>query len=401
MAGFDFTQLKTKYQEFQDVTIRVFVGGENGSIGENKMDLGVNDVTIENTCGYEASVANFAITGAFSSLTGSFDFEDVKKYILLGSTVVIFLGYAGNIREVFRGFISSVNFEKYGGEVGKIRVTALDIKGIMMSGSYSRQLKANCYSEAVKEILKRSNYESIISSSMSSGSDTDYDHIITDLKVADTPDAAGASGGAAGAGDSGNVTDKTIEMVAESDYEFVVKAAKKFNFEFFSVGGTVYFRPAKEDTEELIELGPNNYIRDFNVEYNISGLVSSVEVRGTDVGKAELISQKKKLSNKISNGSKAKSLISGIEKVYIDPTIHSKEEAGYRAAYLAEDISYRLGTMQLEMVGLPELTPGKFMLLNGIGYRVKFYITSVVHILNGEDGYRCKVIGKASSVEEV
>ena len=53
-------------------------------------------------------------------------------------------------------------------------------------------------------------------------------------------------GGVAVPGVPGTATDKTVEMVAESDYEFVVKAAKKYNYEFFVSGGNVYFRKAKE-----------------------------------------------------------------------------------------------------------------------------------------------------------
>ena len=54
-------------------------------------------------------------------------------------------------------------------------------------------------------------------------------------------------------------------MVAESDYEFVVKAAKKHNFEFFTECGQVYFRKAKSDTSILMEIGPATGMHSFDV----------------------------------------------------------------------------------------------------------------------------------------
>lgn len=120
-----------------------------------------------------------------------------------------------------------------------------------------------------------------------------------------------------------------------------------------------------------------------------------------DVGKSKMISASKKTQNKLSQGNKAKPLISKSQKVYIDPTISSKEEAGYRAEYLMEDISYRLGSLEAEFIGIPELTPGRFLKIRGLGTGASntFYLTRVRHILDGEKGYTAKVEGKAASME--
>ncbi len=189
-------------------------------------------------------------------------------------------------------------------------------------------------------------------------------------------------------------------MVCESDYEFVVKAAKKYNYEFFSIGGTVYFRKAKNNTELLIEAAPGDGLQSYEIGYDFTGLVQQVEVRGMDVGKSKLISASRKLNNKLSQGNKAAPLIKNSQKVYIDPTVTSREEADYRAGYLAEDISYRLGTMEAQFVGLPELTPGRFMKIKGLGTAVSntFYLVTVRHIMD-ERGYITKVTGKAASME--
>ena len=119
----------------------------------------------------------------------------------------------------------------------------MDIKGVMMASSYAQQISAASYSAAVEQIFARSVYSSLMKD--------------MSLQVTATPDAGGATGGLTGGlsgSAAGSSSPSTIEMVSESDYEFVVKAAKRFNYEFFADKQTVYFRPAKADTAPQAEL---------------------------------------------------------------------------------------------------------------------------------------------------
>ncbi len=408
MATFNYSDLRKQYNKFMRPMTVVKIGGKN--FADNKHKFIITDIEVENTSDYEASIATFVIRNAFNMMANRYQLKELKDYIALGSPVVIYLGYEMTAREVFRGFIAKVGFEALGGIAPGVRITAMDVKGLMMSGSYSKQLLADNYADAVSEILKRTNYEKIKKEGASGGSGglggldslaggaDDGKSVITKITIDKTPDKQEDVSG--GTGDK-KVTDKTIEMVSESDYEFVVKAAKKFNFEFFSVGGHVMFRKAKSDSEILMVLGPETGMRNMDAEFDITGLVGNVEVRGVDVGKGQLIFAKKKLSGKISQGSYAKGLVNDIEHVVIDPTITSQDDATNRADYLAESISYRLGTLKAEFVGMPELMPGKFIVLTGLGfeYNVKFYITSVTHIVNREDNYVTKIVAKAASIE--
>lgn len=377
MATFKFSDLITQYNNFAHATLKIEIDGTD--IAENKNSLVVSDVEVINTCEYEASIASFIIYNSYSRMTKSFKYKETKKYASLGSAVVISLGYDLMVREVFRGFISNISYTVSQGVTG-IVVTCMDVKGLMMAGNYSSQLQSLSYSEAVKEILKRTVYEKLQSAK-----------VITSLDgIADTPDKAAASN------EKDKANDRYIEMVAESDYEFVVKAAKKYNFEFFMLGGVVYFREAKSNKEILIELDADAGITSLDIEYDITGLAGSIEVRNMDVGSNNLYKEKKKLNNV---DGKAKTLISSINKVYIDPTIRSKEDAKYRAAYLENDISYRYGTLRAEMVGLPEISPGYFINISIIEENkpVSFYVTEVRHVLN-DDGFATYITGKAAKM---
>lgn len=391
MANYDFSELEKQYESFDQPMAVIKVN--NKEIGTKKRRFILSDVIVDLTSGYEASTAEFSIFDVYDMGKACFLFEDVKKFIFLGSKVDIYLGYSGSVTAVFTGVITGVNFLFEKEDIPGIRVTAMDVKGIMMSGSYSRQLTAQNYADAVTEILNKTAYEKLKGS-----------EIIKSVQVDDTPDKqrnASAGGGAGGAGQE-QVTDKSIEMVAESDYEFVVKVAKRNNFEFFTRCGNVYFRKAKSEDAVIIQIGPNTGMTYFDVSYDLTGLVEKIIVRGMDVAKAKVISSEKKFSNKISQGNKAKPLLSGSQKVYIDSTVSSKEEAEDRADSLMETMSYRYGKLACGIVGLPELQPGYFVELSGLGEGAdnKFYINRVRHVLSREGTYETRLEGQAASAGE-
>jgi phage protein D len=200
---------------------------------------------------------------------------------------------------------------------------------------------------------------------------------IASIAVSDTPDKEGGDRGA---------SSYTIEMSSESDYEFVVKAAKKFNYEFFTDRGKVYFRKAKSGSETLPDLGIENGLINFDIGYSITGLAETIEARSVDAGTGKIISSKKKFTNNISLGNYAKKLIAKSRHVYIDPTIVSKRHADARADSLLETMSYRLGALNCDCIGLPEMQPGRFLKITGLGAPAenRFYITNVTHTVSAD-----------------
>lgn len=381
--NFKYNQLVSKYDNFQAPVVDVKVGGN--SISEGKRAFGISNVVVDLTAGFEASQAVFSIYNAYDYDDAEFRFSDVKKYVLIGSYVQIFMGYGTNVMEVFRGVITKVNFLIEEEDAPNVQVTAMDVKAVMMANRYHKSLKASSYSDAIKEIFDQSVYESLKN-----------DEVIVSYEISATPD-----GGAGG--ETGEESDKMIEMVGESDYEFVVRAAKKFSYDFFVLGGRVYFREAKNDSTSQLTISPGTDMRGtmfkrLSVEYDVTGLTEKVEVRGLDVGKAKLLANTKKNSSKISQGSKAKSLIAGSKFVYIDPTVESAKDAGYRANYLLENMMYRYGTLELEMVGIPDILPGKFITLSDMGTAVsnEFYVQTVQHKMSKDGEFTTSIVGKTA-----
>ena len=383
MAALDLNQLYKKYEGFYYPVARVYIGGSNPE-EDKKLKLHVVDYTVEITSELKAGIASFSLTNVFYSGSGSFRVKDLKKYISLGLDVKILMGHGSSITEVFKGYIARVDFE-YNNEITAgafIRITAMDIKGIMMANNNSKRLKANYYCDAVKEILDQSTYQALKNA-----------NIVDSISISNTPDKPETGG-------TGQTPDIRIEMVAESDYEFVVKAAKRFNFEFFTIGGNITFRKAKSNTQELAEITPSDMIITYDIGYDITGLVGEVKVRTLDIGKASKIEAKKKNNGKFSLGSKAKPLISGQSYVYIDSSIETQADAEKRAEYILEDISYRLGSLSMTLKGMPEFVPGRFIKLKGFGDGISntYYITDVIHEFDNGGKYVTTIQGKASTL---
>lgn len=382
----DYASFSSRYGNFAAPLASIKVQGRNLAVKEEPY-IAITDIRVEATSGFEASLASFHILNTYDSGEGAFRYDAIKSQIYLGASVVISLGYGKDLSPVFTGFIAGVAFGYDEGALPYIEVTAMDVKSLMMGGAYSCQLTAKSYGEAVREIFQRSGYQALKSAG-----------VIDDLaNVKDTPDKKQGQSG----GESQEPSAETIEMVAESDYEFVVKAAKKYNYEFFVDRGKVYFRPAKEDKSLQAKLAVSGGILSFRTEYSITGLAKAIEVRAADPARGTVIKKNEKINTTLSTNSKAGRLVGSAAKVYVDPTVSSQEQAEARVSSLKEKMSYRLGNFEAECVGLPELAPGRFLEASGMGAPADnvFYITNVTHEFNTRSGYRTKLQGCAAEIK--
>jgi phage protein D len=375
-----YSALSNKYRGFEFPQAYIELNGK--PVGKKKSQFFISDVNVELTSGYEASVVNFRIYNTYNQSEGKFDFKDIERQAVLGVSVALYLGYLGVVEPVFVGFVAGVSFGYDGIDPPYIEITGMDAKGAMMSSNYAAQVAAKSYGEAVKLILERAAYENMKSA-----------EIIKKISVTGTSDKK-----------QGDKSDKasaeTIEMVSESDYEFIVKAAKKFNYEFYIDRGTVLFRPSKANPNPVLKLGVGEGILTFDLNYSLTGMVQTIEARSMDVGVGKIISSKIKYEGTLSSSSRAKALIKGSSRVYIDPSIHSQEDADARAASLMEEMSYRLGTAECECIGIPDLLPGDFIEINvGSPADNKFYITNVTHNIDDSGSFRTKFTGIIDTIK--
>lgn len=377
-----YCDLRKKYGAFTYPVVTLQVGDKLFS--ENKHQLVLSSIEVDLSCGLEASAVTYAIYNVYNLEKGCYEFSYFKDYVQLGSAVTVSVGYNGAEEEIFVGFVAQTRFVSSDTDIHHVEVTAMDAKGLMMSGSYARPMSANNYGDAIREILNQPLYQKM-----------NAEGIYRSIQIEDTPDK-----------NNGNTDNKTtsytVEMVSESDYEFIARAAKRFRYEFFVDTGVILFRKAKQPAEEcLLELGMEQGVLGYDLTYDITGLVKSVEVRGMDTSKAAMVSAVKNVSNKISTGNRAKALIGQTHRIVIDANAVSKEQAQYRADSLMEEISYRFGTLVCDCVGIPELKPGHFIRLTDFGGPCdnRFYITQVRHSMSSEDGYQTHFTAVAAALE--
>jgi hypothetical protein len=380
MLGNDYESLYDKYNKFMFPECTLKVG--DSLFSDNKNELVLSDMEVELSTGLEASIATFSLYNVYNKTSKEYDFSNFKSYVRLGYSVTITMGYGNAQEEMFVGFIAQTRFVRDDFNMHHVEVTAYDAKGLMMSNSYARQMTASNYGDAIREIFRKSIYQKM-----------NAEGIYKTLKVTDTPDKNESS--------DSSVTSYSVEMVSESDYEFIVKAAKRFNYEFFVDTGDVYFRKSKQTEEDcLLEIGMDKGMKEYDIAYNMTGLVKTVEVRGMDTAKGEMVKATKNVSNKISMGNKAKSLVGQSTKVVIDANAISKDQAQYRAESLMEDISYRFGSLECTCVGIPELKPGHFIKITGLGEPCdnRFYVTHARHVMSDEKGYVTHITAIAAAL---
>ncbi len=372
---YNYESLKNTYGGFEHPALKVTVEGRDMS--ESAPELIIGEAEIELTSGCGASQALWRIYHCVDDKDGSYLFEEMKPYIFLGSYVSVEVGYGENLTEVFRGFIARVRFEAEEEEIPCVEVTAVDAKGAMMSGRYSRQLRAGTYGDAVKELVNGAGYRELFKKGVADR-----------IQVADTPDK------------KENKEDIHLEQVSESDFTFIAGAAKRFGYEFFTETGTLVFRKAREGAKELLELGPGRGVISADISYDIRGLAKEIEVRGMNDGKGELVFANRSSRQKLSYGGLADTVTDGVKQVYTDAVIRSKEEAAELAEALADRQERRFGTLRCDCIGLPVLCPGNFIIISGYGKGADnlYYVTETSHILSGEQGYITRLEGYAASV---
>ncbi|MEG0763082.1 MAG: hypothetical protein RR424_04595 [Oscillospiraceae bacterium] len=383
-ATFEYNALFDEYGGMIAPCVQLLLGGME--LRAEGTPLIVDNLIIELTAGYEASVASFRIYNVYDHKKGTFRYEDIKNQLYLGAVVKLDIGYLTYAETVFVGFVAGISFGYDPGDLPYIEVSCMDIKGLMMANSYAAQLKAKSYGEAVREIFTRpgSSYEKF---KLKEG--------YIDLEVSDTPDKQEGGGG------DSTASAETIEMVTESDYEFIVRAAKRFNFEFFVDRGIIYFRKAKSDKIPLMQLSVGEGLISFRIEYSITGIVGSIEARAINSADGKLVTYKKKMDNEISTASAARDMVSEGSKVFVDPSIITDIDAEARVDSLMEKMSYRLGNLEAECFGIPELCPGRFITIHNMETPGDndFYIMRVTHTFSSDRGYRTSIVGCADKVQ--
>ena len=321
-----------------------------------------NNIVVEIPASFEAGTCVFYITNAFRIHNNKRTIEldaELKRAVKLGAKVEVSLGYDGAVlKNVFTGYIDSVYLDYVKDEEICYSVECLDAKGIMMN-QFGSEIKTNTfkYSKAVEDIIK------------------DY-------------------GPYARAGQHIDRSDKEvgfpIEQHNESDYDFIVRVAKKLDYVFFMVNGDVYFEPKNKRNKQtlMFEFNINELLLSLKLHTTMRNQVRSVTVRANDERNPNnaIESKSSSYSYLAQSGTGQASRISPaitarVMKTVIDPTAGSVEKAKELADSIMNELSYGMVSATLSTVGIPDFTPGNIVSLAGFGseFDTKYYVKKIIH----------------------
>ena len=177
---------------------------------------------------------------------------------------------------------------------------------------------------------------------------------------------------------------KVVATAMENDYDFVVRQAKYYGLEFFVILGKVYFRKRPKVGANLMKLNAKDLIISGSFKLSGEALIKKITVKGISSENNKEVKATKTISGKFAQGSTANKMIGSSEKTIFDPLVTSSSLARDRAAVIAENIKYSFGKFNLKVVGIPELVPGRTIVVDGLLEQAdtKAYITSVKHVFD-------------------
>lgn len=360
MARYTTEDLEKKYAGFVSPGYSIKINGT-----ALRQEYCKGGLRVELTAGYEASGCSFQIYNAYLNEQDSRLklAKDLERLMKLGNKVEISAGYrSGGAQSLFTGYIDSLetDYDKDGGIV--LSAECLDGKGIMMNSLRSeRKIGVKKYSQAVEDTLKK--YASLFKVNGSNLDKTDKE-----LSV-------------------------PIEQHLESDYDFVVRLAKKLNYCFFIEKGEVIFRPVtKLSKESYLAFSINHYMFGFRMTSSLKNQVSAVIVRGnneqdpTKPFEGKATSYKSLTDGKSVRANPASVINHNVTRTFSDVTVDSAEKAKDLAEAKLNELSYGLQKGFVKTAGLPEALPGKVAEIIGFGDSLdkKYFITKVIHTIKND-----------------
>lgn len=320
----------------------------------------IDGITVELSAKFEAGGCVFDIKNSFHKADAEKIemTEKLRNLIKLGNKVKVKAGYRNSdATEIFNGYIDSICVDYNKESVALLSVECLDGKGLMMNSLRSEsKVSIKKYSEAVENILKK--YSSVITVDSNNLDKTD-----TELTI-------------------------PIEQHNESDYDFIIRTAKKMNYSFFiDELGSVVFKPINKLPKDVqYEFNINNYMIKFKMNTSLRKQVSAVSVVGGDIKEPSKtfnanISNYKSIVDNSNISTDISKVISPVEKVVADVNITSQQEAEKIAEAMINELSYSVCTGSVKIVGIPEIKVGKIVSVKGFGdgFDKKYFVSKVIH----------------------
>lgn len=359
--------LVTDYNNFFVPSFAVKVGAAPGaSADQNLLSLNppvaVYNVSVDRAIN-EAGSFSFTVDNPYSLEGSGKKFPRLEKDSPFqpGVKVVIELGYSSNLKPVITGTIDSVEVSFEANGLSSLTIKGYDFLQPLMKekktvpSSWGTPDKQIAYSDIVKDIVKKYN--------------------LKDTEVEDTKQ-----------------TFSSVKNQGNNDFEFIKgKLAVEVGFEVYVRGDVFHFhKPRMDKAAEIKSLEWGKSLISFSPRLDVSGQVTSVEVKGWDpdtqsavVGTAAAGNESNRGRGQSGSEIAQSSGSTATERIW-RAELRTQGEAQKYAQAVLEKRSQKLLTGSGECIGLPEIEPGLKVDIKGLGTRFdkSYYMTKVTHSIS-------------------
>ncbi|KUO71051.1 MAG: hypothetical protein APF81_15380 [Desulfosporosinus sp. BRH_c37] len=362
-----YSDLETKYNGFQLPRFSISIGSSISGVTEVKLDeIPIIDVTVKQSAGYEMSSCNFVIAGIFDYENSKLK-KDILSTFMPGKAVDVKMGYdnADNLKGVFQGFITTIDFDFEGEGGPNITVQCLDAKAALtniITFSNQGEMEIN---KVLKQIL-----------------DNSCTNFVTTIK---TPESAYKK--------EENNTEIKKGM---DDYRYLTMIASIMNESFCILYDTLYFckNLSGVNKDPVLELTWGKHLLSFQTTIDLSKQVGTVQVDGKDSGKGFFKGEAKTSWAKMPDVAKNKTIQLNDQK------LTDNKQAEDMAKETLASYAAQLVKCNGKTIGIPDIKAGYTIKVSGMGKGLdrSFFMNEVTHIING-NGYITTFQGVSSSID--
>lgn len=342
---YTMAQLEERYNHFMVPDFSIKVAGQEVA---KSLKVHIDGVKVTTSLDAAGSLS-FDVMGGYDVKARTFR-EDVKRTFMIGKQITAEIGYAGDITEVFKGFIYSISLNFT--DSPSYSVTAMDVIRLMQDSDtkgmiYEKKTPVSIF----KEIMEK--YKAMCPNG--------------DIHAAKSASKAGDP-----------ISQKT------NDYDFVVNYLCKLEGrDFFVLDGKAYFLESGRKQSVVLKLEGGKHF--LSLSNSQRYLYKSIQVMKVDkASKKSTVSYTMQVS-----GTNQKKVLSVPQTKNITLEADGKQEDAKRQAEKAS-MEEKRGSFTLSgsCLGIPFLVPGRALTIAKIdqGLDGDYAVTKVEHSI-GSDGF--------------
>lgn len=343
-----FTNLYETYRAFRKPTFTLKVNNTQLDVGEG---AAVRCMECRLTTLREAGSLSLS-----AELEPQSDLGDTwLNAIQLGAVCTLSLGYINTEKTVFSGFVYEVTWDDPScSGVQGIEITCLDARGQLMLSSCADAGSARTLSQLISALLQQTCCTRMTSATIEA--------VPQDW-------------------------DLPFQRTGSTDFDILCRIADFLCYEFYSFADSTYFGPARPSPDTSVIFDGKNGLLSLRRRRSLAGQCAAVAVSGSDDNGERLYAREARESDSGFGMGQAGSALT-MDLHQAEPAVRTMAQATYLAKARMQDRQHRSGMLLGRCTGLPELRPGRFLEVAGLGEQVNgsYYVQTVIHTID-ETGF--------------